>query len=89
MLHLGCCPQAFADLLPTPIYLPDRGSVRDTLITASQKAALDEHPVKAILLTNPNNPLARLGPGPTTVVSIADCKQHLGQHLQVHDDDAE
>ena len=57
--------QAFADLLPTPVYLPEHGPVRDSLVSASQRAALAGHPVTAILLTNPNNPLVRAERAPS------------------------
>ena len=39
------------------MYLPEHGSVTGTLVSAAEQAAADGHPVRAVLLTNPNNPL--------------------------------
>jgi len=49
--------QASANLVPRPMYLPESGSCAAALSDAADASAAEGHPVRALLLCNPNNPL--------------------------------
>ena len=74
--------QALAGVEPVPVWLPREGPVAGALDQAVQAAAADGHPVKALLLTNPNNPLVRphlavKAPQVPAVVSVLPRKRVL------------
>ena len=51
-----CFLQGLVHVEPVPVWLPEQGSVIRALDAAVTAASEAGHPIKALLLTNPNNP---------------------------------
>lgn len=67
--------QAKDDVVPVPVYLDEAGDVAAQLAAAAEAAATAGSPIRALLITNPNNPLGIVYSTATLSAMLVWCVQ--------------